>query len=80
MKHLLVLAVLLVVASSRSTMRRNSGPGLLAAAPRQPMQALPSSAVVPFTYPLYMQCDPIWGNDFMNGSTSGRRLLVVDQT
>lgn len=29
---------------------------------------LPSTAVVPFQYPRYMQCDPLWANNSMNGS------------
>jgi hypothetical protein len=29
---------------------------------------LPPSAYIPFVYPRYMQCDPVWGNDSMNGS------------
>eukprot|EP00026_Physarum_polycephalum_P018473 Phypoly_transcript_20076.p1 GENE.Phypoly_transcript_20076~~Phypoly_transcript_20076.p1 ORF type:complete len:211 (+),score=19.61 Phypoly_transcript_20076:52-684(+) len=28
----------------------------------------PESAYVPFVYPHYLQCDPIWANDSMNGT------------
>jgi hypothetical protein len=30
------------------------------------------SAYVPFVYPHYQQCDPIWANDSMNGSMLGK--------
>lgn len=49
--------------------RRNAGPRDKYV-PWTVRDALPSTAVVPLQYPLYQQCDPIWGGDFMNGSAS----------
>lgn len=71
----LVLVVLIVAAcadvrrGAPAHARRNSGPRDKYV-PWSVRDALPSTAVVPLQYPLYQQCDPIWGGDFMNGSAS----------
>lgn len=31
----------------------------------EPATPLPPTAVVPFQYPIFKQCDPLWGNDTM---------------
>eukprot|EP01112_Ceratiomyxa_fruticulosa_P021444 TRINITY_DN7545_c0_g3_i1.p1 TRINITY_DN7545_c0_g3~~TRINITY_DN7545_c0_g3_i1.p1 ORF type:complete len:244 (-),score=43.99 TRINITY_DN7545_c0_g3_i1:86-772(-) len=31
---------------------------------------VPSTAYIPQTYPLYLQCDPIWANDYMGGNST----------
>eukprot|EP01113_Clastostelium_recurvatum_P047315 TRINITY_DN8418_c0_g1_i1.p1 TRINITY_DN8418_c0_g1~~TRINITY_DN8418_c0_g1_i1.p1 ORF type:complete len:224 (-),score=50.04 TRINITY_DN8418_c0_g1_i1:76-747(-) len=30
----------------------------------------PDTAVIPLAYPLFLQCDPIWGLDFMGGNST----------
>lgn len=63
------LVIVFVLLASVGAMKRNTGPGVSSAhVPSASSIEFPPTAVIPFAYPLYKQCDPIWALDFMGGS------------
>jgi len=41
------------------------------------LPTFPNTSVIPKTYPLFTQCDPIWGNDYMGGSSAPFDLVCT---